>query len=99
MEKPDIFDSQELDPYDREERCRKIIREVARAVVMRLLVGVLLLAAVVRAGANPAVLGLGAFVLVIAVSGAVPLARELGKQRKLLKECLAGQEELEKKKE
>ena len=51
----------------------------------------------IQAGANPAVLGLCAFVLVIAVSGAVPLARELGKQRKLLKECLAQQEELEKK--
>lgn len=97
MEKPDIFEQRELDPYDREEQCRKTIRVVARAMVMRVLVGVLLLAAVIRAGANPAVLGLCAFVLVIAVSGAVPLARELGKQRKLLKECLAQQEELEKK--
>ena len=98
MEKPDIFEERELDPYEREERCRKTIRAVTRAMVMRVLVGVLLLAAMIRAGANPAVLGLGAFVLVIAVSGAVPLGRELGKQRKHLKECLAQQEELEKKK-
>lgn len=97
MEKPDLFDQPVMDPYDREEQCRKTIRVVTRAVVMRVLVGVLLLAAVIRAGANPAVLGLCAFVLLIAVSGAVPLTRELGKQRKLLKECLAQQEELEKK--
>lgn len=97
MEKPDLFDQPAMDPYDREEQCRKTIRVVTRAMVMRVLVGVLLLAAVIRAGANPTVLGLCAFVLLIAVSGAVPLARELGKQRKLLKECLAQQEELEKK--
>ena len=98
MEKPDLFDQPVMDPYDREEQCRKTIRVVTRAMVMRVLVGVLLLAAVIQAGANPAVLGLCAFVLVIAVSGAVPLTWELGKQRKLLKECLAQQEELEKKK-
>lgn len=97
MEKPDLFDQPAMDPYDREEQCQKAIRVVTRAMVMRVLVGVLLLAAVIRAGANPAVLGLCAFVLLIAASGAVPLARELGKQRKLLKECLAQQEELEKK--
>lgn len=97
MEKPDLFDQPVMDPYDREEQCRKTIRVITRAMVMRVLVGVLLLAAVIQAGANPAVLGLCAFVLVIAVSGAVPLAWELEKQRKLLKECLAQQEELEKK--
>jgi len=36
-------------------------------------------------------------VLLIAVSGAVPLGRELVKQRKVLKACLAQQERLEKK--
>ena len=43
-------------------------------------------------------LGLGAFVLVIAVSGALPLGKELVKQKELLKECLKDQDELEKKK-
>lgn len=97
MEKPDLFDQPAMDPYDREEQCRKTIRVVTRAILMRIVVSVLLLIMVIRAGASPAVLGLCAFVLLIAVSGAVPLARELGKQRKLLKECLAQQEELEKK--
>lgn len=97
MEKPDLFDQPAMDPYDREEQCRKTIRVVARAMVMRVLVGVLLLAAVIRAGANPAVLGLCAFVLLIAVSGALPLGKELVKQKVLLKECLKAQDELEKK--
>ena len=97
MEKPDLFDQPAMDPYDREEQCRKTIRVVARAMVMRVLVGVLLLAAVIRAGANPAVLGLCAFVLLIAVSGALPLGKELVKQKGLLKECLKDQDELEKK--
>ena len=51
----------------------------------------------IRAGANPAVLGLCAFVLLIAVSGALPLGKELVKQKALLKECLKDQDELEKK--
>ncbi len=97
MEKPDLFDQPVMDPYDREEQCRKTIRVVTRAILMRIVVSVLLLIMVIRAGASPAVLGLGAFVLVIAVSGALPLGKELVKQKELLKECLKDQDELEKK--
>lgn len=97
MEKPDLFDQPVMDPYDREEQCRKTIRVVTRAILMRIVVSVLLLIMVIRAGASPVVLGLGAFVLVIAVSGALPLGKELVKQKELLKECLKDQDELEKK--
>ena len=97
MEKPDLFDQPVMDPYDREEQCRKTIRVVTRAILMRIVVSVLLLVMVIRAGASPAVLGLGAFVLVIAVSGTLPLGKELVKQKGLLKECLKDQDELEKK--
>lgn len=97
MEKPDLFDQPVMDPYDREEQCRKTIRVVTRAILMRIVVSVLLLIMVIRAGASPAVLGLGAFVLVIAVSGTLPLGKELVKQKGLLKECLKDQDELEKK--
>ena len=97
MEKPDLFDQPVMDPYDREEQCRKTIRVVTRAILMRIVVSVLLLVMVIRAGASPVVLGLGAFVLVIAVSGALPLGKELVKQKELLKECLKDQDELEKK--
>lgn len=95
MEKPDLFDQPAMDPYDREEQCRKTIRVVTRAILARIAVGVLLLVMVIRAGASPAVLGLCAFVLLVAVSGALPLGKELAKQRRLLKECLKEQEELE----
>lgn len=98
MEKPDLFDQPVMDPYDREEQCRKTIRVVTRAILMRIVVSVLLLIMVIRAGASPTVLGLGAFVLVIAVSGTLPLGKELVKQKGLLKECLKEQDELEKKK-
>ena len=98
MEKPDLFDRPAMDPYDREEQCRKTIRVVTRAILMRIVVSALLLIMVIRAGASPAVLGLGAFVLVIAVSGTLPLGKELVKQKGLLKECLKDQDELEKKK-
>ena len=97
MEKPDLFDQPVMDPYDREEQCRKTIRVITRAILMRIVVSVLLLIMVIRAGASPAVLGLGAFVLVIAVSGTLPLGKELVKQKGLLKECLKDQDELEKK--
>lgn len=97
MEKPDLFDLPAMDPYDREEQCRKTIRVVTRAILMRIVVSVLLLIMVIRAGASPTVLGLGAFVLVIAVSGTLPLGKELVKQKELLKECLKDQDELEKK--
>ena len=97
MEKSDLFDQPAMDPYDREEQCRKTIRVVTRAILMRVVVSVLLLVMVIRAGASPAVLGLGAFVLVIAVSGTLPLGKELVKQKGLLKECLKDQDELEKK--
>ena len=96
MEKPDLFDQPTMDPYDREEQCRKTIRVVA--ILARIAVGVLLLVMVIRAGASPVVLGLCAFVLLIAVSGALPLGKELAKQRRLLKEWLKEQEELETKK-
>ena len=97
MEKPDLFDQLAMDPYDREEQCRNTIRVVTRAILMRNVVSVLLLVMVIRAGASPTVLGLGAFVLVIAVSGALPLGKELAKQKELLKKCLKDQDELEKK--
>lgn len=57
MEKPDLFDQPVMDPYDREEQCRKTIRVVTRAILMRIVVSVLLLVMVIRAGASPAVLG------------------------------------------
>ena len=87
----------DMDPYDREERCRKTIRTLMKAIVMRVAAGVLLAVAVIRANAAPIALCLTGFALLLILSGLIPLAREWKKQRILLKECIAQQEEAEKK--
>ena len=62
-----ILDSlSEMDPYDREERCRKTIRTLLKAVVMRIAAGVLLAVAVIRANAAPIAMGLTGFALLLA---------------------------------
>ena len=92
-----ILDSlSDMDPYDREERCRKTIRTLLKAIVMRIAAGVLLAVAVVRANAAPIALGLTGFALLLILSGLLPLARELKNQRVILKECLEQQKEAEK---
>ncbi|MDO5546788.1 MAG: hypothetical protein Q4F81_13400 [Eubacteriales bacterium] len=92
-----ILDSlSDMDPYDREERCRKTIRTLLKAIIMRIAAGVLLAVAVIRANAAPIALALTGFALLLILSGLLPLVRELKKQRGILKECLSQQEEAEK---
>ena len=81
----------QLDPYDREERCRKTMRTLMKAIFMRLFAGVLLLVAVLRSGAAPVALGLSAFALILILSGLIPLVQEFNKQRTILKESLRQQ--------
>lgn len=91
-----ILDSiSDMDPYDREERCRKTIRTLVRAILVRVAAGVLLAVAVVRAGASSLALGLTGFALLLILSGLFPLTMELKKQKRILKECLDQQKELE----
>ena len=73
---------------DREEKCRKAIRTLVRALMMRVAVTVLLALALTGAAASALALGLLAFVLVITLAGALPLVTELKKQRGLLREIL-----------
>ena len=92
-----ILDSlSDMDPYDREERCRKTIRTLLKAIFMRIAAGVLLAVAVVRANAAPIALGLTGLALLLIFSGMLPLAHEFKKQRKILKECFEQQKEAEK---
>ena len=92
-----ILDSlSDMDPYDREERCRKTIRTLLKAIAVRLAAGVLLAVAVIRAKAAPIAMGLTGFALVLIFSGLLPLWWELKKQRKLTKECRKLQKEMEK---
>ena len=78
----------EMDSFEREERCRKAIRTVSKAILMRLFVTVILVSAPLQTGPELWVIGLIAFVLVINLSGLLPLGTELKKQRKELKEIL-----------
>ena len=91
-----ILDSlSDMDPYDREERCRKTIRTLLRAIMIRVAAGVLLAVAVVRVGASSVALGLTGFALLLILAGLFPLMMELKKQKRILKECLDQQKELE----
>ena len=91
-----ILDSlSDMDPYDREERCRKTIRTLLKAILTRIAAGILLAVAVVRANTAAIALGITAFALLLILSGLLPLARELRKQRGILKECLEQQKNLE----
>ena len=63
----------DMDPYDREERCRKTIRTLLRAIVVRIAAGVLLAVAVVRAGVSSVALGLTGFALLLILAGLFPL--------------------------
>lgn len=91
-----ILDSlSEMDPYDREERCRKTIRTLVKAIIMRIAAGVLLAVAVIRANAVPIALGLTCFALLLILTGMLPLVRELKKQKGVLDECLDQQKKVE----
>ena len=72
----------EPDIYDREDQCRKAIRTVGKAVFMRLLVTALLVFVLIGNGMQGWVIGLIVFVLIINLTGMLPLVQELRKQRK-----------------
>ena len=78
------------DLLDREERCQRAIRTVTKAIAMRLFICALLVWVVLRADMALWTIGLMLFVMVINVSGILPLAAELKKRRqewqKLLEE-------------
>ena len=82
----------EADIYDREDQCRKAIRTVGTAAFMRLLVTALLIFVLIGNGMQGWVIGLIVFVLIINLTGMLPLVHELRKQRKLLKEILDEEE-------
>ena len=85
----------QMDPYDREERCRKAIRTLRKAVFMRIAAGVLLAVAVIRTNAAPIALGLTGFALVLILAGLLPLIREWRAQKAILEEALDQQKEAE----
>ena len=82
----------ETDIYDREDKCRKAIRTVGKAVFMRLVVAALLIFILAGTGMEGWVIGLMVFVMVINLAGMLTLLQELKKQRQTLKDILAEEE-------
>ena len=94
MEK-DLFDLEPNESWDlseREERCQKAIKTISKAVFMRLFVCGLLIWAVIRSSMEIWVVGLMILVLLINLSGILPLAAELKKRRAEWKELLEMEE-------
>lgn len=83
----------EEDVYEREERCRRVIKNVTKAIVMRLVVVALVIWAFTRAETNPWLIGLLLLVVLITVSSLPILLKELNDRRKELKALIESEEE------
>lgn len=79
----------EDDLLAREEQCRKALKTVGKAIFMRLFVTAILVWAVVGTRMDAWVIGLMALVLLINLTGLLPLAGEWKKQRLTLKDILS----------
>ncbi len=82
----------EASVWEREEKCRRALKTVSKAIFMRLFVTVLLVWVVFQTGMELWILGLMALVLVINLSGVLPLVTEWKKRRRELKTILAEEE-------
>jgi len=69
------------DILDREERCRKAIRTLTKAIVIRLFICVLLIWVVFRTDLALWTVGLMIFVMANNIAGILPLTAELKKRR------------------
>lgn len=77
----DFEPERKLDLDEREERCRKAMKVVVKAIAMRLFVFAILIWAVIRSGMPLWAVGLMALVMVINLTGILPLTAELKKRR------------------
>ena len=87
MENENLLSEEEL--MEREERCRKSIKTVGKAVFMRLFVSGLLIWVALQTGMELWAIGMLAVVLIINLSGLLPLCMELKKKHRELKEIIA----------
>lgn len=83
---------EERDLLEREERCQKAIKVVTRAIVMRLLICGILLWVVVRMDLSLWAVGLMLLVLLISLTGLLPLISEWKKRRREWKQLLEEEE-------
>ena len=73
---------------EQEETCRKGLKTLAKALVMRIFVLALLVFILLQRNMELWVIGLMIFVLIITFAGALPLVTEWKKQRRKLKAIL-----------
>lgn len=92
MENENLTPEPEEDVFDREDRCRRVIKNVTKAIVMRLVVVVLVVWAFTRAETNPWLIGLMLLVVLITLSSLPILIKELKDRRKELKELINSEE-------
>jgi len=83
----------EPDLFQREEKCVNAIRVVRKALFMRLLMAVLMVWVAAIQSPEPIVWSVAAFVLLVIGLGALPLIAEWKKQRAILKDLIAQEEE------
>ena len=77
----DLFAQEPADLPEREERCQKAMKTVAKAIFMRLVISGLLVWVIVSRVRELWVAGLMLLVLLINVTGSLPLIAELKKRR------------------
>lgn len=87
MEHESIESSEDI-LMEQEENCRKGLKTLAKALVMRIFVLALLVFILLQRNMELWVIGLMIFVLIITFAGALPLVTEWKKQRRKLKAIL-----------
>lgn len=88
----DLFAQEPGDLLEREERCQKAMKTVAKAIFMRLVVCGLLAWVIFSSVQELWVEGLMLLVLLINITGTLPLVAELKKRRAEWKQMLAEEE-------
>ena len=90
---PIEFDpGRQMDLEERQDRCQKALKVIVKAIVMRLVVFAILILAVIRSGMPVWAAGLMVLVMVINLTGLLPLVSELKKRRREWKMLLEDEE-------
>ena len=90
---PIEFDpGRQMDLEERQDRCQKALKVIVKAIVMRLVVFAILILAVIRSGMPVWAAGLMVLVMVINLTGLLPLVSELKKRRREWKMLLEEEE-------
>lgn len=89
----DLFDREPEDLLEREERCQKAMKTVGKAIFMRAVICGLLIWVIISSVREIWVAGLILLVLLINVTGSLPLIAELKKRRAEWKQLLAEEEQ------